>query len=72
MKKFEDKIAQLTFNSKGVEAFGTYSGQVRVTDRAVKRMEKIVKKLTNTRLLQLSLSLRVKGVTDPIADGKLS
>ena len=72
MKSFVDKLAKLTVNAKSVAVFGTYSGRVRLTDRAVKKMEKIVeKKLPNLKLLPPSLSVRVKGVTGPIADGEL-
>jgi flavodoxin len=44
MKSFVDKLAKLNVNAKSVAIFGTYSGRVRLTDRAVKKMEKIVEK----------------------------
>jgi flavorubredoxin len=73
MKKFVEKLAELNPNAKNVAIFGTYSGRVRVTDRAVKKMERIVEKtLPNLKLLSPSLSVRVKGVTGPLADGELS
>jgi flavorubredoxin len=73
MQSFVDKLAKLNVNSKSVAVFGTYSGRVRLTDRAVKKMEKIVEKtLPNLKLLPPSLSVRVKGVTGPVADGELS
>jgi flavorubredoxin len=73
MKSFVDKIAKLNVNSKSVAVFGTYSGRVRLTDRAVKKMEIIVEKtLPNLKFLPPSLSVRVKGVTGPVADGELS
>ena len=72
MKKFVDKLAELNLNAKSVAVFGTYSGRVRITDRAVKKMEKIVEKtLPNMKLLSPNLSVRVKGVTGPVADGEL-
>jgi len=72
VKKFVDTLAELNLNAKSVAVFGTYSGQVRVTDRAVKKLEKIVEKtLPNLKLLSPSLSVRVKGVTGPVADGEL-
>jgi flavorubredoxin len=73
MKKFVDNLTEINLNAKSVAVFGTYSGRVRVTDRAVKKMEKIVEKtLPNLKLLSPSLSVRVKGVTGPVADGELS
>jgi flavorubredoxin len=72
MKKFVDKLDELNLNAKNVAVFGTYSGRARVTDRAVKKMEKIVgKTLPNLNLLQPSLSVKVKGVTGPVAGGEL-
>ncbi len=72
MKKFVDKLADLNLNAKSVAVFGTYSGRVRIADRAVKKLEKIVQKtLPNLTLLSPSLSVRVKGVTGPVADGEL-
>ena len=73
MKSFINKLAQLNINAKSVAVFGTYSGKVRLTDRAVKKMEKIVEKtLPNLKLLPPSLSVRVKGVTGPVANGELA
>jgi flavorubredoxin len=73
MKNFVDKLAKLNVSAKSVAVFGTYSGRVRLTDRAVKKMEKIVEKtLPSLKLLPPSLSVRVKGVTGPVADGELS
>ena len=72
MKKFVDKLAELDLKAKSVAVFGTYSGRVRTVDRAVKKLEKIVdKNLPNLKLLSPSLSVRVKGVTGPVAEGEL-
>ena len=72
MKKFVDKLVELNLKAKSVAVFGTYSGKERVTDRAVKKMEKILERtLPNLRLIQPSLSVKVKGVTGPVADGEL-
>jgi flavorubredoxin len=72
MKKFVDKLAELNINAKSVAVFGTYSGRVRIVDRAVKKMDKIIEKtLPNLKLLQPSLSVRVKGVTGPVVNGEL-
>jgi flavorubredoxin len=72
MKSFVDKLAKLNVKAKSLAVFGTYSGRIRLTDRAVKKMEKIVEKaMPNLKLLSPSLSIRVKGVTGPVADGEL-
>ena len=72
MKKFVDRLAELDLKAKNVAVFGTYSGRVRLVDRAVKKLEKIVEKtLPNLKLLSPSLSVRVKGVTGPVAEGEL-
>jgi flavodoxin len=73
MKKFVDRLVELDLQAKNVVVFGTYSGRVRTTDRAVKKLEKIVEKLLpNLKLLSPSLSVKVKGVTGPVVEGELS
>lgn len=73
MKKFVDKLAELDLKAKKVAVFGTYSGRIRPADRAVKKLEKIVEKtLPKVKLLSPSLSIRVKGVTGPVAEGELT
>ena len=48
MKKFVDRLAGLNLKAKNVAIFGTYSGRVRIVDRAVRKLEKMVeKKLPN-------------------------
>jgi flavodoxin len=72
MKKFVAKLAELDLKAKEVAVFGTYSGRMRAVDRAVKKLEKLVKKtLPKLKLLSPSLSVRVKGVTGPVAEGEL-
>lgn len=72
MKKFVTKLPEINLNAKSVAVFGTYSGRVRVADRAVKKMEKIFEKtLPKLKLLSPSLSVKVKGVTGPVAEGEL-
>jgi flavorubredoxin len=72
IKKFVDKLAELNLKAKYVAVFGTYAGRVRESDRAVKKMEKLVeKKLPSLNLISPSLSVRVNGVTGPIVDGEL-
>jgi flavorubredoxin len=73
MKKFVDKLAELDLKAKKVAVFGTYSGRIRTADRAAKKLEKIVEKtLPKVKLLSPSLSIRVKGVTGPVAEGELT
>jgi flavodoxin len=72
MKKFVTKLAELDLKAKEVAVFGTYSGRIRTVDRAVKKLEELVKKnLPKLKLLSPSLSVRVKGVTGPVAKGEL-
>ncbi len=72
MKKFVDKLANLDLKATKVAVFGTYSGRIRAEDRAVKKLEKVVEKtLPKLKLLSPSLSIRVKGVTGPVAEGEL-
>ena len=73
MKKFIDRLAELELKAKNVAVFGTYSGRKRPVDRAVKKLEILLgKKLPNLKLLSLSLSVRVKGVTGPVVEGELT
>jgi hypothetical protein len=51
--------------------FLSYAGKERV-DRATKKLEKIVdKKVPSINLIALGLSLRVRGIKGPVAEGKL-
>jgi len=73
LKKFVGKLAELDLNATKVAIFGTYSGRLRSTDRAVKKLEKIVEKtMPKLKLLSSSLSIRVKGVKGPVAEGELT
>jgi len=73
IKKFVNKLAELDLKSKKVAVFGTYAGKERNPDRAVKKLEKIVKKkLRNLSLVSPSgLSIRVNKLRGPIIEGKL-
>ena len=72
IKKFVDKLAGLELKANCVAIFGTYAGRIRTLDRAVNKMEEILKeKLPNVKLISSSLSIRVNGVTGPIVDGEL-
>jgi NAD(P)H dehydrogenase (quinone) len=73
MKKFIETLAELDLKAKKVAIFGTYSGRKRPVDRAVKKLEIILgKKLPNLKIFSPSLSVRVKGVTGPVAEGELT
>jgi menaquinone-dependent protoporphyrinogen IX oxidase len=72
IKKFVDKLAENDLKVKHVAVFGTYAGRIRTVDRAVKKLEKMVKKkLPNVNLISPTLSVRVNGVTGPIVEGEL-
>ncbi len=72
MKKFVDRLAELDLKTKNVAVFGTYSGNARPVDRAVKKLEKMAqKKLPNLKLISPGLSIRVKGIPGPIVEGEL-
>ena len=72
MKKFVDDLARLEPKTKQVAVFGTYAGRIRAVDRAVKKLERMVReKLPNARLVLPGLSVRVNGVTGPVVEGEL-
>ena len=73
MKKFVDRLAAFDLKAKHLAIFGTYSGKIRVEDRAVKKMEKAIQeKMPGIALIKPTLSIRVKGVSGPIIDGELA
>ncbi len=72
MKKFINHLSSFGLKNKKVAVFGTYSGKLRVLDRSVRKMERMVQeKLPNLTLISPSLSVRVKSVSGPIVDGEL-
>jgi flavorubredoxin len=72
MKKFVDRLAELDLKAKNAAVFGTYAGRIRTVDRAVKKLEKMVKKkLPNLNLTSPGLSIRVNGIPGPLAEGEL-
>ncbi len=73
MTKFVESLAGLDLKAKNAAVFGTYSGRLRESDRAVRKMEKKLKeKMPKTNLISPSLSVRVHGVTGPIFEGELN
>ena len=72
MKKFITSLSAVGLKEKKVAVFGTYAGKVRVLDRAVRKMERMVQeKLPNVTLISPSLSVQVHGVSGPVVDGEL-
>lgn len=72
MKRFIEYLAPADLKATKVAVFGTYSGRVRPVDRAVKKMEGIVKeKLPNLKLVLSGLSVRVNGVRGPVIADEL-
>jgi flavorubredoxin len=72
MKKFVDRLAEFDLKAKNVAVFGTYSGNVRTPDRAVKKLEKMLEeKLPNLNPISPGLSIRVYGIQGPIVEGEL-
>jgi flavorubredoxin len=72
MKKFVNQLAVLELKRKKVAVFGTYSGRVRLLDRSVRKMERMVQeKLSGLTLVSTSLSVRVNGVSGPVMEGEL-
>ena len=72
MKKFVNRLAEQDLKAKYVAVFGTYSGKSRNPDRAVKKLEKMAeKKLPKLKLTSPSLSVRVRGIPGPLAEGEL-
>jgi flavorubredoxin len=72
IKKFVDELSRQDLKTRQVAVFGTYSGRIRVDDRAVKKMEKTVgEKLPNLTLIKPSLSVKVNGVSGPVVESEL-
>ena len=72
MKRFIEYLTTADLKATKVAVFGTYSGRVRIVDRAVKKMEGIVQaKLPNLKLVLSGLSVRVNGVRGPVVAEEL-
>jgi len=72
MKKFVNNLSEHDLRATQVAIFGTYSGKVRA-DRSVKKLEQMLKnKLPTLSLILPSLSIKVNGVTGPLAEGELA
>jgi len=72
IKNFVSKLAGFESNLRKVAIFGTYAGKERTEDRAVRKLEKIVRnKLTRLDFIEPTLSIRVKRLRGPIIEGEL-
>jgi flavorubredoxin len=72
MKKFVNKLTELNLKAKYIAIFGTYSGNERPVDRAVRKLEQMVQKsVPNSNLIVPSISIRVHGIPGPVVDGEL-
>ena len=70
IKKFIDKLGNLNLEGKLAAVFDTYIGKD--FEKAVKKMEKqISEKVPGLKLAAPGLSIRVKGMKGPIAEGEL-
>jgi flavorubredoxin len=70
IKKVINRLGKSGFKGKGIAVFDTYMGKAFET--AVKKMEKLAKaKIPGVDLLAPGLSIEVKGMQGPIADGEL-
>jgi flavorubredoxin len=71
MKKFVNNLVEHDLKAKHIAVFGTYSGKVRA-DRSVKKLEQLLKKkFSSSNIVLPGLSIKVNGVTGPLAEGEL-
>ena len=72
IKKFVNRLTDTDLRTKKVTVFGTYAGKARVVDRAVRKLENLVKKkLSGIKFVSPTLSIRVNKIRGPIIDGEL-
>lgn len=70
--KFVNDLAKLELKATWAVAFDTYFQRARNFEKAMKKLEKTMHaKLPNLRIISPGLSIKVKGVDGPIADGEL-
>ena len=71
--KFVDQLAKIELKATCASAFDTYFQRERNFEKAMKKLELHVnKKLPNVKLFKPGLSIKVKGINGPIAEGELS
>jgi flavodoxin len=72
-KKFIDKLGELDLKDKRGTVFDTYVRENVHVNKAVKKMEKrINQKIPGLKLIADGLSILVKGVRGPLAEGELA
>jgi flavodoxin len=72
MRKFVDVLSNSHLDAKWVAVFDTYFQRQRYFQKAMKKLERQINEhLPGLELLTPGLSLRVKGVNGPVADGEL-
>ncbi len=72
MLKFVDKLARAAPKVGAIAVFDTYFGRPRNFGKAMRKLEKLVgEKLSNAKLLLPGLSVKVVGISGPLADGEL-
>ena len=72
MKKFVNNLVKDDLKATHIAVFGTYSGRVRA-DRSVKKLEQMLKtKFSSLDQVLPGLSVKVNGVTGPLAEGELA
>ena len=73
VKKFIDKLGNLDLKDKGGAVFDTYVRENVHVNKAVRKMEKRIKqKIPGMELIADGLSILVKGVRGPLAEGELA
>ena len=71
IRKFIDKLGKISVEGKQAAAFDTYVGGD--FEKAVKKMEKQIReKVPGLKLIAPGLSIEVKAMKGPIADGELA
>ena len=73
LMKFVDRLAEISLIAKYAAVFDTYAGKERPADRAMKKLEKMVKnKLPSLNLISPGISIRVNGIPGPVVEGELN
>jgi hypothetical protein len=72
MKRFIEYLAAADLKATQFAVFGTYAGRARPVDRAVRKLEDLVRsKLPALKPVVPALSVRVNGVSGPVMEGEL-
>jgi len=72
IRKFVDDLAKLDAKAKQFAVFDTYYGRARNFEKAMKKLEKLIReKLPSWKPMTSGLSIKVINIMGPIADGEL-